>query len=130
MNILGAKEWIWINGICLIIIGAISLVPEIATAIPAIPLSIVKIAVSVITLLVAFKETSVEMVNAKIWLVMVGVILLAMGVFPFFPTAMGAIPGIGDFLNTFKVVLGAVTFLLIIVDKDNLGPWTKNFQEE
>jgi hypothetical protein len=121
LDILGTKAWMWINGISLIIVGAISLVPEIAALIPAIPLSIVKIIVAMITIIVSFRETDVEMINGKIWLLTVGLILLFMGIFPFFPDAMVAIPTIGDFLNTLKVVLGGITFLLIIMDWSKLG---------
>ena len=121
MNILGTKAWMWIDGISLIIVGAVSLVPEISALIPGIPLSIVKIIVAMITLIVAFRENDVEMINGKIWLIAVGLILLFMGIFPFFPDAMGAIPSIGNFLNTLKVVLGGITFLVIIIDWNKLG---------
>ena len=67
MNILGTKAWMWINGITLIIVGALSLVPAAAAIIMfdgGTILSIVKILVSVITLVVAFRETDMEMVNS------------------------------------------------------------------
>ncbi|TXT57901.1 MAG: membrane protein of unknown function [Candidatus Thorarchaeota archaeon] len=122
MNLLGTKAWMWINGITLIIVGAISLVPEIAQAIPGIPLSIVKIIVAMITLVVAFLENDIEMLNGKIWLLAIGLILLFMGIFPFFPDAMAAIPQIGDFLNTLKVVLGGITFLIMVLEWSKWGP--------
>ncbi|MFW9800320.1 MAG: hypothetical protein ACFFD9_07785 [Candidatus Thorarchaeota archaeon] len=118
---MSTKGWMWINGITLIIVGAISLVPEIAALIPEIPLSIVKIVFSLVTLFVAFRETDLEKLNGKLWLLTLGLILLFMGIFPFFPEAMTAIPRIGDFLNTLKVVLGALTFLVIAVDWSKLG---------
>jgi len=121
LDLLGTKAWMWINGISLVIVGAISLVPEIAVLIPAIPLSIVKIIVAMITIIVSFRETNPDMMNGKIWLLTVGLILLFMGIFPFFPDAMSAIPTIGDFLNTLKIVLGGITFLLIIMDWSKLG---------
>ncbi len=121
LDLLGTKAWMWINGISLIIVGAISLVPEIAALIPAIPLSIVKIIVAMITIIVSFREMNPDMMNGKIWLLTVGLILLFMGIFPFFPDAMSAIPTIGDFLNTLKIVLGGITFLLIIMDWSKLG---------
>ena len=127
MDILGTKAWMWINGITMIIVGALSLVPA---AIPIImfdggtTLSIVKIIVSLITLIVAFRETDMEMVNGKIWLIALGLILLFMGILPFFPAAMTAMGGsaLGDFLNTLKVVLGGLTFLIIVIDWSKLGP--------
>ena len=127
MNILGTKAWMWINGITLIIVGALSLVPAAAAIIMfdgGTILSIVKILVSVITLVVAFRETDMEMVNGKIWLIALGLILLFMGILPFFPAAMTAMggPALGDFLNTLKVVLGGLTFLVIIIDWSKLGP--------
>jgi len=121
MNIFGTKAWMWIDGISLIIVGALSLIPETAALIPPIPLSIVKIIVALITLVVSFRETDIEMLNGKIWLLAIGLILLFMGIFPFFPDAMTAIPTIGDFLNTLKVVLGAITLLIIIMDWSKLG---------
>ncbi len=121
MNVLGTKAWMWINGISLIIVGVISLIPEIAILIPPIPLSIVKIIVAMITIIVSFREMDPEMINGKIWLLTVGLILLLMGIFPFFPNAMASIPTIGDFLNTLKVVLGGITFLLIAMDWSKLG---------
>jgi hypothetical protein len=36
-------------------------------------------------------------------------------------TAMGG-AALADFLNTLKVVLGALTFLVIIIDWSKLGP--------
>jgi hypothetical protein len=125
MNILGTKAWMWINGITMIIVGALSLVPEAAAIIMfdgGTILSVIKIIVALITLIVAFRETDMEMLNGKLWLLTLGLILLFMGIFPFFPAAMGAIPTIGDFLNTLKVVLGALTFLIIIMDWSKLGP--------
>ncbi|MHA1935052.1 MAG: hypothetical protein ACW97A_07190 [Candidatus Thorarchaeota archaeon] len=125
MNILGTKAWMWINGITMIIVGALSLVPETAAIIlinAGIPLSVIKIIVALITLIVAFRETDMEQLNGKLWLLTLGLILLFMGLFPFFPAAMGAIPDIGNFLNTLKVVLGALTFLVIIIDWSKLGP--------
>ncbi|MFW9847354.1 MAG: hypothetical protein ACFFD6_11440 [Candidatus Thorarchaeota archaeon] len=124
MNILGTKAWMWINGITLIIVGAMSLVPEIAAIIMvgnAIPLSIVKIIVAVITIVVAFRETDMEMLNGKIWLLFLGVILLFMGVFPFFPALMVDYPTFVDFLNAMKVVLGFLTILLIIMEWSKYG---------
>ena len=125
MNILGTKAWMWINGITMIIVGALSLVPEAAAIIMfdgGTILSVVKIIVALITLIVAFRETDMEMLNGKLWLLTLGLILLFMGILPFFPAAMGAIPTLGDFLNTLKVVLGALTFLIIIIDWSKLGP--------
>jgi hypothetical protein len=125
MNILGTKAWMWINGITLIIVGIMSLIPDIAAYIlvyNGIPLSIVKIIVALITLTVAFRERDMELLNGKLWLLTIGLILLFMGIFPFFPSAMVAIPTIGDFLNTLKVVLGVLTFLVIIIDWSKLGP--------
>ncbi|MHA2424701.1 MAG: hypothetical protein ACXAEF_07925 [Candidatus Thorarchaeota archaeon] len=122
MDIIGTKAWMWINGICLIIVGALSLVPSIAVLMDPFLLSVLKIVVAMITIIVAFRESDVEMINGKIWLLTVGLILLFMGIFPFFPPAMGAIPSIGDFLNTLKVVLGGITFLVIILDWSKLGP--------
>jgi hypothetical protein len=117
----------WINGITLIIVGALSLVPEAAAIIMfdgGTILSIVKIIVALITLIVAFRETDMEMLNGKLWLLTVGLILLFMGILPFFPTAMAAMggPALGDFLNTLKVVLGGLTILIIIMDWSKLGP--------
>jgi hypothetical protein len=125
MNILGTKAWMWINGITMIIVGAMSLVPDIAVYImvgDGIPLSIVKIIVAFITLIVAFKESDTEMLNGKLWLLILGLILLFMGIFPFFPAAMAAIPSIGDFLNTLKVVLGLLTFVIIFMEWSKYGP--------
>ena len=126
MNILGTKAWMWINGITMIIVGALSLVPETAAIIminDGIPLSIIKILVALITLIVAFRETDMEMLNGKLWLLTLGLILLFMGILPFFPAAMTAMggPALGDFLNTLKVVLGGLTFLVIIIDWSKLG---------
>jgi hypothetical protein len=127
MNILGTKAWMWINGITMIIVGALSLVPEAAAIIMfdgGTILSIIKIIVALITLIVAFRETDMEMLNGKLWLLTLGLILLFMGILPFFPAAMTAMggPALGDFLNTLKVVLGALTFLIIIIDWSKLGP--------
>ena len=127
MNILGTKAWMWINGITLIIVGAMSLVPETAAILffdGGTILSIVKIIVALITLIVAFRETDMEMLNGNLWLLALGLILLFMGILPFFPAAMTAMggPALGDFLNTLKVVLGALTFLVIIIDWSKLGP--------
>lgn len=122
MNILGTKAWIWINAISLIIVGAISLVPAIASLIDVTILSLIKIVVAIISITVAFRETDMEMINGKIWLLFLGVVLLFMGVFPFFPAFMTAFPTFVDYLNTMKVVLGVVTFLLIILDWSKLGP--------
>lgn len=126
MNILGTKAWMWINGITMIIVGALSLVPEAAAIIMfdgGTILSIVKIIVALITLIVAFRETDMEMLNGKLWLLTLGLILLFMGILPFFPAAMGAMggPALGDFLNTLKVVLGGLTFVIIIIDWSKLG---------
>jgi hypothetical protein len=124
MNILGTKAWMWINGITLIIVGILSLLPDIAVYIMiynGIPLSIVKIIVALITLVVAFRERDMELLNGKLWLLTIGLILLFMGIFPFFPAAMSAIPTIADFLNTLKVVLGGLTFLVILIDWSKLG---------
>jgi len=127
MDILGTKAWMWINGITLIIVGALSLVPETALILFAdggTILSIVKIIVSLITLIVAFRETDVEMLNGKLWLLTLGLILLFMGILPFMPASMAAMGGadLADFLNTAKVVLGGLTFLIIIIDWSKLGP--------
>jgi hypothetical protein len=109
--------WLWINAICLIIFGVIALIPEIAVLIPGIPFAIVKIIVSLVTILAAFLEADVKLVNTKMWLLTVGVILLIMGILPFFPATMGSIADVGNFLNTLKVVLGGITFIVIYVDK-------------
>jgi hypothetical protein len=127
MNILGIKTWMWINGITLIIVGALSLVPETWAIISygdGVPLSVIKIIVAVITLTAAFKETDAEMINGKIWLVAIALVLLFMGVLPLVPGSMAAMGGAptGDFLNTMKVVLGVLTFLVIIIDWSKLGP--------
>ena len=122
MNLIGTKAWMWINAICLIIVGAISLVPAIASLIDVILLSLLKIAVAMISIIVSFRETDMEMINGKIWLMFVGVILLFMGVFPFFPEFMMAYPTFVDFLNAMKVVLGVVTFLAIIMDWPKYSP--------
>ena len=111
----------------MIIVGALSLVPEAAAIIMfdgGTILSIIKIIVALITLIVAFRETDMEMLNGKLWLLTLGLILLFMGLLPFFPAAMTAMGGaaLGDFLNTLKVVLGALTFLVIIIDWSKLGP--------
>jgi uncharacterized membrane protein HdeD (DUF308 family) len=112
----------WINGISLIIVGAISLVPAIASLIDVTLLSLLKIAVAIITIIVSFRETDMEMINGKIWLMFVGVILLFMGVFPFFPAFMMDYPTFVDFLNAMKVVLGVVTFLAIIMEWPKYSP--------
>ncbi len=116
MNLLGSKIWLWVNAIGLILVGAISLVPNLVPTEFGIPLSIVKIVVAFVTLMSAFWEGDAAKVNSKIWLVSIGLILLAMGVLPFFPAAMGAVPQLGDFLNTLKVILGLITFIVIYVD--------------
>ena len=126
MNILGTKTWMWINGITLIIVGALSLVPETWALIAAdggIILSIIKIIVAMITLIVAFREKDIEQLNGKLWLLTLGLILLFMGILPLVPGAMGAMGGqpLADFLNTLKVVLGGITFLIIIIDWSTLG---------
>ena len=126
MNILGTKTWMWINGITLIIVGALSLVPETWAVIAAdggVILSIIKIIVAMITLIVAFREKDMEQLNGKLWLLTLGLILLFMGILPLVPGAMGAVGGqpTADFLNTLKVVLGGITFLVIIVDWSTLG---------
>lgn len=124
MNILGTKEWMWINGITLIIVGALSLVPEAAAIIMfdgGTILAIIKIIVAMITLIVAFRERDMEQVNNKIWLIAVGLILLFMGILPFFPGTMGVAADLFNFLNTLKVVLGGITFLIIIIDWSTLG---------
>ena len=127
MNILGTKTWMWINGITLIIVGALSLVPETWAIISygeGVPLSIIKIIVAVITLTAALRETDAEMINGKIWLVAIALVLLFMGVLPLVPGSMAAMGGAptADFLNTMKVVLGLLTFLVIIIDWSKLGP--------
>jgi hypothetical protein len=116
----------WINGITLIIVGALSLVPETWAIIAAdggIILSIVKIIVAMITLIVAFKEKDIEQLNGKLWLLTLGLILLFMGILPLVPGSMAAMGGqpLADFLNTLKVVLGGITFLVIIIDWSTLG---------
>ncbi|MFW9845017.1 MAG: hypothetical protein ACFFEV_10610 [Candidatus Thorarchaeota archaeon] len=126
MNILGTKEWMWINGITLIIVGALSLVPETWALIAAdggTILSIIKIIVAMITLIVAFREKDMEQLNGKLWLLTLGLILLFMGILPLVPSAMGAMGGqpLADFLNTLKVVLGGITFLIIFIDWSTLG---------
>jgi hypothetical protein len=126
MNILGTKEWMWINGITLIIVGALSLVPETANVITAdggYILSIVKIIVAMITLVVAFREKDMDQLNGKLWLIALGLILLFMGILPLVPGSMGAMGGLdlANFLNTLKVVLGGITFLIIIIDWSTLG---------
>ena len=124
MNILGTKAWMWINGITLIIVGALSLVPEAAAIIMfdgGTILSIIKIIVAMITLIVAFREKDMEQLNGKLWLLAVGLILLFMGILPFFPLSMGVAGDLGNFLNTLKVVLGGITFLIIIIDWQTLG---------
>jgi len=124
MNLLGTKEWMWINGITLIIVGALSLVPETAAIIffdGGTTLSIIKIIVAMITLIVAFREKNMEMLNGKLWLLAVGLILLFMGIIPFFPATMGVAADLGNFLNTLKVVLGGITLLIIIIDWPVLG---------
>lgn len=108
----------------MIIVGALSLVPQTLAILMldgGITLSVVKIIVAVITLAVAFREKDMEMLNSKLWLLTLGLILLFMGIFPFFPGAMSAIPTIGDFLNTLKVVLGFLTFLVIAIDWSRVG---------
>jgi hypothetical protein len=96
------------------------LVPAIASAIPGLPFAAVKIAFALVTLIVAFLERDLEMVNGKVWLFFLAVILLIMGLLPFFPDPMNAITGVGDFLNSLKIVLGAITFLLIVIDWNRL----------
>ena len=124
MNILGTKEWMWINGITLIIVGALSLVPETAAILffdGGTTLSIIKIIVAMITLIVAFRERDMEQLNSKLWLIALGLILLFMGIIPFFPLTMGVSGDLGNFLNTLKVILGGITFLIIIIDWSTLG---------
>jgi hypothetical protein len=126
MNILGTKAWMWINGITMIIVGALSLVPETAAIIlfdGGLILSIIKIIVAMITLIVAFREKDMEQLNGKLWLLTLGLILLFMGILPLVPGAMAAMGGqpLADFLNTLKVVLGGITFLVIIIDWSTLG---------
>jgi hypothetical protein len=124
MNILGTKEWMWINGITLIIVGALSLVPETAAIIMfdgGTILSIIKIIVAMITLIVAFREKNMDQLNSKLWLLTLGLILLFMGIIPFFPLTMGVSADLGNFLNTLKIVLGGITFLIIIIDWSTLG---------
>ncbi|MHA2153108.1 MAG: hypothetical protein ACXAAQ_14105 [Candidatus Thorarchaeota archaeon] len=126
MNIMGTKAWMWINGITMIIVGALSLIPAAAAIIMfdgGTILSCIKIIVALITLIVAFRETDMEMLNGKLWLLTLGLILLFMGILPFFPAAMAAMggPALGDFLNTLKVVLGGLTFVIIIIDWSKLG---------
>ncbi len=124
MNIIGTKAWMWINGITLIIVGALSLVPETAAIIffdGGTTLSIIKIIVALITLIVSFRETDIEMLNGKLWLLTLGLILLFMGILPFFPATMGVAADLGNFLNSLKVVLGGLTFLVIIIDWAKLG---------
>jgi hypothetical protein len=124
MNILGTKEWMWINGITLVIVGALSLVPETAAILffdGGTILSIIKIIVAMITLIVAFREKNMEQLNSKLWLLAIGLILLFMGILPFFPASMGVASDLGMFLNTLKVVLGGITFLVIIIDWSTLG---------
>lgn len=126
MNILSTKGWMWINGITMIIVGVLSLLPE-TWAIIAFDggtiLSAIKIVVAFITLVVAFKETDMEMLNGKLWLLTLGLILLFMGILPFLPASMGAMGGadLAYFLNTLKVVLGGLTFVVIIIDWSKLG---------
>lgn len=119
---LGSTMWLWINAICLIIFGIIALIPEINALIPGIPFAIVKIIVAIITMLAAFLEADVKLINSKMWLLTVGVILLIMGLLPFFPDTMGDIAGLGVFLNSLKIVLGAITFIVIYVDTMMTSP--------
>jgi len=46
---------------------------------------------------------------------------LFMGILPFFPATMGVAADLGNFLNSLKVVLGGLTFLVIIIDWAKLG---------
>jgi hypothetical protein len=124
LDLLGTKEWMWINGITLIIVGALSLVPQTAAILffdGGTILSIIKIIVAMITLIAAFREKNTENMNSKIWLVAIGLILLFMGIIPFFPGTMGVAPDLGNFLNTLKVVLGVITFIIIAIDWSTLG---------
>ena len=116
MNILGSKVWLWVNAIGLILVGGISLVPNLVPPEFGIPLSIVKIIVAFLTLLSAFWESDATKVNSKIWLVSIGLILLVMGVIPFFNSVMGMAAELPQFLNSLKVILGAITFIVIYVD--------------
>ncbi|MHA2027557.1 MAG: hypothetical protein ACW98U_16785 [Candidatus Thorarchaeota archaeon] len=126
MNILSTKGWMWINGITMIIVGVLSLLPE-TWAIIAFDggtiLSAIKIVVAFITLVVAFRERDMEMLNGKLWLLTLGLILLFMGILPFLPASMGAMGGadLAYFLNTLKVVLGGLTFVVIIIDWSKIG---------
>ncbi|MDF1538450.1 MAG: hypothetical protein P1Q69_06070 [Candidatus Thorarchaeota archaeon] len=121
MDLLGTKPWMWINGICLIVVGAVSLVPSIWAVIAGDLLNILKIVVAMISLIVAFRERDLEQINGKLWLLTVGLILLFMGIIPYFPAVMMDYPTIIDFLNTLKVVLGGITFLVIVIDWPKLG---------
>ena len=119
LDLLGTKEWMWINGITLIIVGALSLVPQTAAILffdGGTTLSIIKIIVAMITLIAAFREKNMENLNSKIWLIAIGLILLFMGIIPFFPGTMGVAADLGNFLNTLKVVLGVITFIIIAID--------------
>ncbi|MHA2311228.1 MAG: hypothetical protein ACXADF_06995 [Candidatus Thorarchaeota archaeon] len=116
MKLVEARLWLWINAITLIIFGAIAFVPEIMALIDTLLFSVVKMIVALITIFVAFLESDVSKVNSKMWLLTLGLILLLMGMVPFFPLMMGGVPELGNFLNTLKIVLGVLTFIVIYLD--------------
>jgi hypothetical protein len=116
MKLTESRLWLWINAITLIIFGAIAFVPEIMALIPPLPFGAVKIIVGLINIFVAFFESDIAKVNSKIWLLTIGLILVIMGMVPFFSLMMGGVPELGEFLNTFKIVLGVLTFVVIYID--------------
>jgi hypothetical protein len=116
VKILGSDLWLWINALGMIIFGLIELFPGTAGVIPGIPFAILKIIIALLTILVAFLERDAGKVNGKAWLLFLGVIMFIMGFIPFFPNLMMGIPDLGLFLNSFKVVLGGITLILIIIE--------------
>ncbi len=116
MKLLESRIWLWINALGLVVFGIIALIPEINALIPQDIFALVKVVIALLTIFSAFLEG--EKMNSKAWLIMIGVILLFMGVLPFFPAAMGAMGGadLGAFLNTMKIILGAITFFVIYLD--------------
>ncbi len=116
MKLVESRLWLWISALTLIIFGAIAFVPEIMALIPPIPFSVVKMIVALILIFVAFLESDMSKVNSKMWLLTLGLILFIMGMVPFFPLLMGGVPEFGNFLNTLKIVLGVLTFIVIYLD--------------
>jgi hypothetical protein len=121
VKILESNLWLWINAIGMIVFGLIELLPATAGVIPGIPFAVLKIIIAFITMLVAFLERDPGKVNVKIWLLLLAGILFVMGFIPFFPNLMTGIPDLGLFLNSFKVVLGGLTFLLIIIEMKQIS---------